>query len=164
LDVLLNGEEGAAPQASLCDIVAQVAQQKRTQQQSGDALFDVRQQGSVAGEYVSYTDSDAVWLRTLAETSDEADEQQNIALNREDKANLNRIADHVERISKQAKDEPSARPWFDIEQDVRNKLASVYDDQDSDYIRDLVYHTVKEVAQAFGISESREQAKGEEKQ
>jgi hypothetical protein len=32
LDVLLNGEEGAAPQASLCDIVAQVAQQKRTQQ------------------------------------------------------------------------------------------------------------------------------------
>lgn len=29
LDILLNGEAGAAKQASLCDIVAQVAQQKR---------------------------------------------------------------------------------------------------------------------------------------
>jgi hypothetical protein len=30
LDVLLNGEAGAAKQASLCDLVAQVARMKRT--------------------------------------------------------------------------------------------------------------------------------------
>lgn len=47
------------------------------------------------------------------------------------------------------------KPWFDIERAVAKKMIAAYEDEDSDYLRDLVYHAVREVADAFGIPQSR---------
>ena len=50
LDVMLNGEDGAAPQASLCDIVAQVRHMKAVQDGHRRAALTPIEACSVCGE------------------------------------------------------------------------------------------------------------------
>lgn len=51
------------------------------------------------------------------------------------------------------------KPWFDIEQAVLKKVQAAYEDEDSDYLSDLIFNAVREVADAFGIPKDRRRAK-----
>lgn len=125
LDVLLNGEEGAAKQASLCDIVAQV---RRYRQVRGNADASTN-----SGEPVGWEFShNGYWIRTseadmsvseikesmqdYARAAIEADRQRGTAKQRYDSAMEGSMeADPIERLRFYCSLAMSGQDWLDVE-------------------------------------------------